>query len=284
MQSIIVDEFIGQQEYLLISDVHWDNPKCDRVLLKKHLDQAVKRKAKILINGDLFCIMQGLTDKRGSKGQIRPEHVGDDYFDLVAESAIEFFKPYAHHLLVIAEGNHESSVKRKGESDILARFVYGMNALAGSKIHFGSYTGWVVFNGVQSKQSGKRSSFKMKYHHGFGGGGVVTKGVIQNQRMDSYTEGADCIWMGHVHEMYHILSVSDGIEHNSRTGYRLKRRVRHHVRTGTYKDESSGSGYHEEKGRPVKPMGGYWMTLSVVDEMKDGIRAVHIEPTFTMAL
>jgi hypothetical protein len=282
MQSIIVDEFAGQQDYLLISDVHWDNPKCDRALLKKHLDQAVKRNARILINGDLFCIMQGLTDRRGSKGQVRPEHVGDDYFDLVNNSAIEFFRPYAHHILMVGEGNHESAVKRKGEFDILARFVYGMNALTGSKIQLGSYTGWVVFRGTYSSTT--RSSFKMKYHHGFGGGGVVTKGVIQNQRMDSSTEGADVIWMGHVHEMYHLLSVADALEHNPISGYRTVQRVRHHIRTSSYKNESSGGGYHDEKGRPAKPLGGYWMRLTATQTMVNRKQSAYIEPEFTMAL
>jgi len=282
MQSIIVDEFAGTQDYLLISDVHWDNPKCDRALLKKHLDQAVKRNAKILINGDLFCIMQGLTDRRGSKGQVRPEHVGDDYFDLVNNSAIEFFRPYAHHILMVGEGNHESAVKRKGEFDILARFVYGMNALTGSKIQLGTYTGWVVFRGTYSKAC--KSSFKMKYHHGFGGGGVVTKGVIQNQRMDSSTEGADVIWMGHVHEMYHLLSVADALEHTAVGGYRTVQRVRHHIRTSSYKNESSGSGYHDEKGRPAKPLGGYWMRLTATQTMVNRKQSAYIEPEFTMAL
>jgi hypothetical protein len=282
MQSIIVDEFAGQQDYLLISDVHWDNPKCDRALLKKHLDQAVKRNAKILINGDLFCIMQGLTDRRGSKGQVRPEHVGDDYFDLVNNSAIEFFRPYAHHILMVGEGNHESAVKRKGEFDILARFVYGMNALTGSNIRLGSYTGWVVFKGLYSTNC--RATFRMKYHHGFGGGGVVTKGVIQNQRMDSSTEGADVIWMGHVHEMYHLLSVADGLEHNPTTGYRTVQRVRHHIRTSSYKNESSGGGYHDEKGRPAKPLGGYWMRLTARQEWVNKKSTTLIEPEFTMAL
>jgi hypothetical protein len=282
MQSIIVDEFAKEQDYLLISDVHWDNPKCDRALLKKHLDQAVKKNAKILINGDLFCIMQGLTDKRGSKGQVRPEHVGDDYFDLVSNSAIEFFKPYAQHILMVGEGNHESAVKRKQEFNILARFVYGMNALTGSKIQLGTYTGWVVFRGLYSKNC--KASFKMKYHHGFGGGGVVTKGVIQNQRMDSSTEGADVIWMGHVHEMYHLLSVADGLEHNSTTGYRTIQRVRHHIRTSSYKNESSGGGYHDEKGRAAKPLGGYWMRLAIVERYNKKVRSIFIEPEFTMAL
>jgi hypothetical protein len=242
----------------------------------------VKKNARILINGDLFCIMQGLTDRRGSKGQVRPEHVGDDYFDLVNNSAIEFFRPYAHHILMVGEGNHESAVKRKGEFDILARFVYGMNALTGSNIKLGTYTGWVVFRGTYSKAC--KSSFKMKYHHGFGGGGVVTKGVIQNQRMDSSTEGADCIWMGHVHEMYHLLSVADGLEHNSSTGYRTVQRVRHHIRTSSYKNESSGSGYHDEKGRPAKPLGGYWMRLTVRERAVNKVKSIDIEPEFTMAL
>ena len=39
---------------LLLSDLHWDNPKCDRELLKKHLDQAKEQGCPILLNGDTF--------------------------------------------------------------------------------------------------------------------------------------------------------------------------------------------------------------------------------------
>ena len=34
------------KKVLLLSDIHWDNPKCDRVLLKRHLDQAMEMDAK----------------------------------------------------------------------------------------------------------------------------------------------------------------------------------------------------------------------------------------------
>ena len=37
-----------EQWFLLQSDVHWDNPKCDRKKLKRHLDEAVKRYEKIV--------------------------------------------------------------------------------------------------------------------------------------------------------------------------------------------------------------------------------------------
>ena len=47
------------KKVLLLSDIHWDNPKCDRELLKRHLDQAKEIGADVLLNGDTFCLMQG---------------------------------------------------------------------------------------------------------------------------------------------------------------------------------------------------------------------------------
>jgi len=55
---------------LLISDLHWDNPKCERKLLKKHLDEAKEKGAKVVINGDFFCLMQGKGDPRRNKDDI----------------------------------------------------------------------------------------------------------------------------------------------------------------------------------------------------------------------
>jgi hypothetical protein len=36
-----------EQWFLLHSDVHWDNPKCDRKKLKKHLEEAKLKNAPI---------------------------------------------------------------------------------------------------------------------------------------------------------------------------------------------------------------------------------------------
>jgi UDP-2,3-diacylglucosamine pyrophosphatase LpxH len=65
MKKVISIQMDKDQDVLMISDVHFDNPKCDRKLLKKHLDEAKRRNAKVLINGDLFDLMQGKNDKRG---------------------------------------------------------------------------------------------------------------------------------------------------------------------------------------------------------------------------
>jgi hypothetical protein len=42
------------QEFLLISDLHWDNPHCDRTLLANHLKEAQRRNAGVIVNGDFF--------------------------------------------------------------------------------------------------------------------------------------------------------------------------------------------------------------------------------------
>jgi UDP-2,3-diacylglucosamine pyrophosphatase LpxH len=74
---------------LLISDLHWDNPHCDRELLRDHLEEAKKGGNDILINGDMFCLMQGKYDGRRSKSEIRPEHNNSRYLDSVVDTAVD---------------------------------------------------------------------------------------------------------------------------------------------------------------------------------------------------
>lgn len=93
--------------FLLLGDQHWDNPKCDRVLLKKHLDEALEYDAGILDCGDLFCAMQGAWDPRKSKNDLRPEHQTGDYFDALVRTAADFYEPYAHNIVSLGQGNHE---------------------------------------------------------------------------------------------------------------------------------------------------------------------------------
>ena len=66
--------------FLLIADTHFDSIKCDRKLLKKHLDQAKEKNAKIFIFGDWFDCMGGKWDKRSTKADIRPEYNTQTYF------------------------------------------------------------------------------------------------------------------------------------------------------------------------------------------------------------
>lgn len=256
-------------KFLLLSDLHFDHPKCRRDLLEQHLNQAINEGAKILINGDFFCIMQGKYDKRASKQDIRPEHIGYNYFDLVVNEAVEWWAKYAHHLLFVGYGNHETSVIKRHEIDLTERFISTLNYKTGAHVLNGGYAGWIVFNVHRTEKTYLK--FFIKYHHGHGGGGVVTKGVIQHQRMGAQVDGADVLWMGHVHELYHHVNIKESI--SRATPYRNIQKVQHDIRTSTYKDEfEDGSfGWHIERGAYGKPIGGYLMQLNYDRVQKDGV-------------
>lgn len=271
---------VGQsQKFLLLSDLHWDNPKCERELLEKHLKQAQEREAKIIVNGDFFCLMQGKYDPRRSKKDIRPEHNKANYIDAVIEDAVEWFKPYAKDIILIGYGNHETAIIKNLETDPLQRFADLLNITCGSAVQVGGYGGVVDF---KLNYYSCRTSIVMKYYHGTGGGGAVTKGVIQDQRMIAMMEGYDIIWMGHVHEIYHHVNMVEAYDSHQK---KLLLKEVHQVRTGAYKEEYGDGygGYHIEKGRPPKPMGGYWLEIGAEKIRENGDQKInkYIELTQT---
>ena len=242
---------------LLISDLHWDNPKCDRELLKKHLDEALKGSHDILINGDLFCLMQGAYDPRKSKGDIRPEHNVANYFDAIVNTAVEWFAPYAHLIKFVGYGNHETSILKRQETDIIERFVTLLNYKCKTDVQVGGYGGWIRYCFLD--KSGKIKSYVIKYMHGFGGGGAVTRGTIQHNRMSVNVEGADAIWMGHVHEDYELTYTVEQLTQQDTVV--LKDILM--IRTSAYKEEygDGSKGWHIERGASPKPIGGRWLIM-----------------------
>ena len=60
VHELALDE--DQSQIAMLSDIHWDNPKCDWKLLKKHLDYCKDHNIPVMINGDFFCLMQGRGD------------------------------------------------------------------------------------------------------------------------------------------------------------------------------------------------------------------------------
>jgi predicted phosphodiesterase len=263
------------KKILLLSDIHWDNPKCDRTLLKKHLDEALKENCDVLLNGDTFCLMQGAYDPRKNKSDILPEHNVANYLDAVINTAIDFFSPYASILKMIGYGNHETSILKRHETDVIERFVYGFNTKNKCDLQKGGYGGWIIYNFTYGT---RQRSYKIKYMHGFGGGGAVTKGTIQHNRMATYVQGADLIWMGHVHENY---EVEYNIERmNQMNHIELKKVLM--VRTATYKEEYNQGlgGWHVERGASPKPLGGRW--LEIIPDKKDQTLILHARTYSTL--
>ena len=255
-----------QIELLLISDVHFDSPHCNRDLLRSHLIEAVRRNAYVLINGDFFDLMNGRGDPRRSKDEIRQEYNRVNYIDSVIQDAVEWLRPYADRILLIGYGNHETSVIKNIETDVLARFVTLMQYVHKSPVQLGGYGGVVAFNVGVGNHCATTS---LKYFHGSGGGGIVTKGVIQNQRLLANTEGYDVLWQGHVHELYHHTDMVERYWHSVK---KVCHRQVDQIRTSTYKEEYEDGfmGFHIERGANVKPLGGYWMRIEYIRSQDKG--------------
>ena len=252
--SVIMHEIKGWGSYrfLLLSDIHWDNPKCDRKLLKRHLDEAKAGGHPILINGDLLDLMGGKKDRRANKETVRPEHQVVNYFDAVVTDCAKFFKPYAELIHLIAYGNHETAIINHQEFDCLKTFAH----LIGRTDVLGTYSGWVMYQFTTRKSSAQ--TLRIKYHHGSGGGGIVTRGAIQFNRMATMVEGADIIWSGHVHESTEIIYSIERLNRNNKPELVNC----YMVRTSTYKEEYlPGMGWHVERGAPPKPLGGRWLDV-----------------------
>lgn len=233
---------------LCISDVHWDNPHCDRKQLKKVLDKAMERDALICIFGDFFCAMQGKYDKRSNKEDIRPEHQTGNYLDSVVDTAAEWLAPYAKNIALITPGNHETAIQGRHETDLIKRLCDKLGVAKGD------YMGWLVV-GVTRSTGLNRYFCTVAYHHGYGGGGPVTKDVIQTARRAVYLPDANICVSGHTHDRW-ILEVPR---------LRLKkngnqvRDCQTHLKLGCFKDEMIGNGWAVEKGMPPKADGGIFV-------------------------
>jgi len=253
-----------EAEIAMLSDLHWDNPKCDRDQLKKHLDYCVKHNIPVVINGDFFCLMQGRGDNRRNKSDILPEHNNARYLDSIVDTAVEWFTPYADVIKVIGYGNHETGIIKYQETDILQRFVDLLNYKTGATVYTSGYGGWII---AKLNQRGTtNTTTRIKHFHGSGGGGVVTKGALNLTRALEMYENMDVFTMGHIHENSSRNDVREVLSHNAKLGYYVDQKHIHLMLTGTYKEEygDGSKGWHVERGAPVKPTGGRILKLKAL--------------------
>lgn len=249
-----------EQWYFFQSDLHWDSPEWLRRVYHKHAKQAKERNALFVDLGDMFDVISGRSDPRGTKSSYRDEHKDGAYLDRLVDSAVEEFREYADNYIYIGTGNHEAKVLKMCETDLSARFIVELNRIRSKglpPIFRAGYDGWMVLN---FEARGRRQSRKVKNHHGHGGGGEVTKGVIQDQRAAASTEGYDLYVHGHVHERYWMSHMAERLMESDRDGhYRVTERERQHARVGSYKADFRRDGaptWHTQRGGRSKPLGG----------------------------
>lgn len=230
-----------------ISDVHWDNPKCNQEAFKRHLSKAKEKDDLIFINGDLLCLMQGKYDPRRSKGDIRPEHNHNDYIDLVISDCADFLRPYVKQIAWIGAGNHESKVSETLGTNVIARLLERLNMYGVADfgdiytpIVQGAYTSFQKIEYYNSSTS--KYTVNMMTDHGHWGG-IITKGTLSAVRYCAFYPDFDICYSGHTHDSWIVPQPTLRIENG-----RVINKPRWVVRSGTYKEEFvKGSGWAVER-------------------------------------
>lgn len=255
MQSYAIEQkgavtkifFNDEAKLFITSDVHFDSPLCNRKQFFEDLDVAVERDAKIFIIGDFFDAMQGRFDPRRDMSNLRPEYRRADYYDYIVDDAAKQLEKYASNIVMMTDGNHEQSVLKNANTDLLARFT---KYLSNKKhtIYRGGYGGIITL-------TEKQTVTQIKYFHGSGGEAPVTRGAIQTSRQAVFLPDFQIVLNGHSHHAYWIPIVrervtQDGVQYFD---------IQHHVRTPGYNmswGDGSG-GWEVSRGGVPKPMGSF---------------------------
>lgn len=243
-----------EQWVLLTSDIHYDSLHCDRKLFKQFLELALERQAKICIFGDLFDAMQGREDKRRKLDDLRPEYKTDAYWNKIMDDVSLALTPYAKNILLIAPGNHESAVLSKSNLNLLSPVIAKLNESGGNVFH-GTYGGYIRFQFTAHKTV--KQAIILKYHHGAGGGGEVTRGTIQTNRQAVYLPDADVVVNGHTHDGWVVPIARERLRQNGD----VATDIMYFVRTPTFKNAhgDGGDGWDVETWKPPKPLGAVWL-------------------------
>lgn len=244
----------GKDRYLLfISDVHLDSVHCDRAKLKEHLDLAMERNALVFIFGDLLDLMQGKYDPRSNKADLNPKYNSAKYIDEVIKDVVEFLTPYKSILAFYSPGNHETSVEKRIEYGIVDKICSQL------EMSQGNYSGYIYCRFFSNFEEGAKYPLIIGYHHGYGGGGPVTRDVIQTNRKAVYLPDCNVIISGHTHDRWIVPITRNRI---GRYGEKIDQQW--HIKTGTYQNAPINfNGYAVEKGLSPKAGAGIWMKYTI---------------------
>ena len=245
------------ERMLFISDVHYDAVKCDRDMLRRHLNQAKKDGASVFIFGDWFDLMQGKWDPRGTYSDLRPEYKSIRYLDDVIDDTVAFFENYKGVIRFMGRGNHETNIEKRMHTSPLDR-VAALHNANGGNITVAGYAGWLLMNMVRGNGR-TRAVSKVHYHHGYGGNAPRSKGVLAVDIDQMQFPDADIIVRGHTHQKWMVPSVVDRCSSN---GVLSQQRVSH-LRLGSYKKLGDRfGGWSTEKGFNTPTLGGWWLTAT----------------------
>lgn len=165
---------------------------------------------------------------------------------------------YAENMLLYSPGNHEASILKKNETEVVGRIVERTRLKHGAKDFYkGGYGGYIKFMFEQNKSGGGRSSIILKYRHSGGSLGEITKGTLGVDRMAKAFPDADIVVTGDNHEKWMMELMQEKLSQSGK----IQQKSQLHIKLPTYKDEYKDgySGWHVERNAPPKPLGAAWL-------------------------
>ncbi len=268
----------GEWLWLLgTSDWHLGARLCDERRIRRDLDEARERSARILIPGDVYDLILPRDARRYQPSAVAEWLVGRDHqIDCVVSRAFDLLSPYADLVDFVGLGNHETAIIKRYATDPVGLLVHRLNVhleRKGSKhrIEHGGISGYVVYS-LRSKGSRGGIQYRVLYHHGAGGDSPVTKGVIDVNRK-SANWVYDLYMAGHKHNRWAVADqqISPGV----RSGIDI--REPRNMQCGSYLknwDVQGGEtatefGYAEASNHAPKPLGGTFVKFRVVNKQID---------------
>lgn len=241
--------------FLLSSDRHVDNAHSDWNLQRKHLEFIKKKKWLVFDCWDLFDAMWGKRDPRSVKWDVLEQDNKPDYFNRIVQTATDLLWPYAEQIWFLGVGNHEESVMRRHEIDLMLMLHKNIRADYQKEILLWTFSGYIRLNKWDQQ-------LVLHFDHGFGWSSPVTKGVIQSNRRAVYLPDADIVMSWHIHERNIVTLVQEKLNPSWTT--RLRKQT--HIAIPTYKEEFlQGFGYHRNNGRAPKPVGAWYLYVREED-------------------
>jgi UDP-2,3-diacylglucosamine pyrophosphatase LpxH len=271
LRVIVTEEKITTPDQIfhrcLISDLHLGSPNVDLPRLRQDLDCALHRKARVLINGDVFDAID-TRDKRSRADVVVPELRGRvDLISATVDYAFQILKPYAEVIDIIGIGNHENKWIEWNSVDPVRLLIEKLNAYLSSEgsshqvVHGGIGGFWRTMFRDDARGAWTHDLY---YFHGAGGDAPVTKRTVDMNRK-AVQVNYDMVTFGHKHNK---LFMDDVQMELSPAGFVVEKE-RKAVQTGSYyrnyrtypESEAINMSYAEKFHHAAKPMGGMFAML-----------------------
>lgn len=134
---------------------------------------------------------------------------------------------------------------------------WGLTKQDGSQVNASGYGGWVRFQFWHSNRC--MHTVWLYHYHGTGGGGPVTRGTIQTNRIAVFTPDADIVLTGHTHDEWIMPIRRQRISDHGKVYHDEQL----HIRAPGYKDawDDGHAGWEIERMLGPKPIGSMWLYM-----------------------